>query len=224
MANGEWLTQLLSGLGGAFTGEVAARGRIAEEEEAKRRREEQQAERDRLKRIQTLRQQPFSQETARQLLAEGETPSNVAAYGTLSRSFMPKEPDYSSKVVGPKGEVYFSEPGTGRSIRATDPTGQPLFERVPSTGPRETPLTRAQLGAGRVFYSQFSGGMMDTNDPQEAARRRQIIRDLEREYPGASQAEIGYYLMEGYQIPRRGTGAQGGTSMFGGRPAVPPEQ
>jgi hypothetical protein len=55
MANGEWLTQLLSGLGGAFTGEVAARGRIAEEEEAKRRREEQQAERDRLKRIQTLR-------------------------------------------------------------------------------------------------------------------------------------------------------------------------
>ncbi len=224
MANGEWLTQLLSGLGGAFTGEVAARGRIAEEQEATRKQTEQQMERDRLKRIQTLRQQPFSKEIASQLLGEGDTPANVASYGALSQSFMPDQPKYSSKVVGQKGDVYFAEPGTGKSIRATDPEGKPLYERVPSTGPRETPLTRAQLGAGRVFYSQFSGGMMDTNDPQEAARRRQIIRDLEREYPGASPAEIGYYLMEGYQIPRRGTGAQGGTSMFSGRPAVPPEQ
>lgn len=204
MAN-EWLTQLLSGLGGAFTGEVAARGRIAEEQEATRRQTEQQMERERLKRIQALRQQPFTQETARQLLSEGDTPSNIAAYGALQESFAPTAPKYSSRNVSPTGEVYYTEPATGRSIRATTPEGKPLTERVPATGPRETPLTRAQLGAGRVFYSQFSTGMLDTNDPQEAARRRQIIRDLERSYPNASQAEIGYYLMEGYQMPRRGS-------------------
>jgi hypothetical protein len=203
MANGEWLTQLLSGLGGAFTGEVAARGRIAEEEEAKRKREELQAERDRLKRIQTLRQQPFSQETARQLLAEGETPSNIAGLGTLSRSFMPKEPDYSSKVVGQKGEVYFSEPGTGRSIRATDPTGQPLFERVPPPpqGPTERTLTPSQRSQGIGFLTSFFAEPGQTQE--EKMRRSQLFTSLQQTYEDPS--ELGYALMQAERLRRKPT-------------------
>jgi hypothetical protein len=158
MANGEWLTQLLSGLGGAFTGEVAARSRIAEEQETQRKLQEQQAEKDRLKRIQTLRQQPFSKEVVSQLLEAGDTPANIASYGTLSKSFMPKEPEYSNKIVGPKGEVYFAEPGTGRSIRAMGPDGKPLFERVPTerepSGPTPLQLQSAARSDLRMAQGQ----------------------------------------------------------------------
>lgn len=48
MANGEWLTQLMAGLGGAFTGATQARERMSQETERKRLMDEQQAMREAL--------------------------------------------------------------------------------------------------------------------------------------------------------------------------------
>ena len=87
MANGEWLTQLMAGLGGAFTGESMARERIAQEQEAERKRQEAENERERLRRIQELRGQPFSDANAAKLLGLGDTPQAVAA---LKDMFTPK--------------------------------------------------------------------------------------------------------------------------------------
>ncbi len=203
MAN-EWLTQLLSGLGGAFTGEVAARGRIAEEQEAQRKQTEQQMERDRLKRIQALRQQPFTQETARQLLSEGEAPSNIASLGALQESFTPTAPKYSSRNVSPTGEVYYTEPATGRSIRATTPEGKPLTERVPQTAAETAanrPPSRAQIGAGLSYLDNW---LNQTVTKAEAERRNKQFRTLRTRYPNAEPGEIGYYLMQGSRTIRGG--------------------
>jgi hypothetical protein len=82
MANGEWLTQLLSGLGGAFTGEVAARGRIAEEQEMQRKREEAERLKEQERQMSELRRgllESFSPENARAAAAKGLPTSEVSA-------------------------------------------------------------------------------------------------------------------------------------------------
>lgn len=60
MANGEWLTQLMAGLGGAFTGATAAKERMALEAERKRKMEEERTMREAL--AQMYERQPSAAE------------------------------------------------------------------------------------------------------------------------------------------------------------------
>lgn len=202
MANAEWLTQLLSGLGGAFTGEVAARGRLAQEEETQRKMQELQAEKERQRRILELRGGPMSEATQRELLQLGEAPSNINA---LRDMFMPTSPRYSSRNVGPRGEVYYTEPTSGKSIRATDPMGNPLSERVPSIGGDEStnrPLTRAQIGAGLAW---LNSQLNSTTSKEQADLFQKTYGALRTQYRNAPPGEIGYYMMQGMRAKRTGT-------------------
>jgi hypothetical protein len=114
---------------------------------------------------------------------------------------MPQQPKYSSKVVGQKGDVYFAEPGTGKSIRATDPEGKPLYERVPPppTGPTERTLTPSQRSQGIGFLTSFFAEPGQTQD--EKMRRSQLFTSLQQQYEDPS--ELGYALMNAERLRRK---------------------
>jgi len=136
MANGEWLTQLMAGLGGAFTGATQAKSRMAEEAEAERKKMELENERARLNRIQQLRGGGFSEASARELLSLGETPGNVES---LRELFTPKaKPTYEER--NERGGVAIYEDGKFRSWKIRPPS-----ERE---GPSDR-LTPAQARAER---------------------------------------------------------------------------
>lgn len=131
MANGEWMNQLIAGLGGAFTGAGQARSRMAEEQEAERKRMETENERARLKRIQELRGGGFSDASARELLSLGETPGNISSLKDLFTPTKAK-PDYI-EGVNPQGRKYRYDPATGETI--TSPITEYRAPREATTGP-----------------------------------------------------------------------------------------
>jgi hypothetical protein len=193
MANGEWMNQLIAGLGGAFTGAGQARSRMAEEAEAQRKKMETENERARLKRIQELRGSPLTEASRSELFRLGDTPSNIAALQELSTPEKPKSPSYTQRMVGPGRRVVMTDPMTGKSIYAMTPEGQPLIE--PREAPQEQRLTPSQLGAGLTFYSRYLEGV----SPVEQARRKKLISDLETQFPAyrGNRGAIGYMLMGG---------------------------
>jgi len=135
MANGEWLTQLMAGLGGAFTGESMARERIAQEQEAERKRQEAENERERLRRIQELRGGPLTEASRSELFRLGETPSNIAA---LQEMYQPKgKPTYEERREG--GGVAIYEDGRFKSWKIRPPS-----ERETPSGPTPSDIRSAR--------------------------------------------------------------------------------
>ena len=196
MANGEWLTQLMAGLGGAFTGATQAKSRMAEEQEAERLRQERDLEKQRIANQRTLAanlfKSPLTGENISKFLGAGGDIQTASA----ARLLMPepdRTPSYTQRTVGQGRRVMMTDPTTGRSIYAMTPEGQPLIE--PREAPQEQRLTPSQLGAGLTFYSRYLEGV----SPVEQARRKKLISDLEAQFPAyrGNRGAIGYMLMGG---------------------------
>lgn len=164
MANGEWLTQLMAGLGGAFTGESMARERIAQEQEAERKRQEAENERERLRRIQELRGQPFSDANAAKLLGLGDTPQAVAA---LKDMFTPKtQRKPLIEGVGKDNRRYSFDPNTGET------TFSPVEEY---RAPREPKSDEPTAADRRAVETAFRGA---TGDVQRRIRTQPKLADV----------------------------------------------
>lgn len=159
MANGEWLTQLLSGLGGAFTGEVAARGRLAEEQEYKRRQDEAARQREQERQLGELRRgllQSFSPERAREAAAAGLSLSDVAAISRLNEPEK-MEPKYEERREG--GGVAIYEDGRFKSWKIRPPTERdgPSPMQLQTEAKRDVRSAQSELrGAEGAFRSVLS--------------------------------------------------------------------
>jgi hypothetical protein len=197
MANGEWLTQLMAGLGGAFTGATQAKSRMAEEQEVQRKKMELENERARVKRIQELRSSPLTETSRGELLQLGETPSNIAA---LQELFTPEKPKAKPLIAGvnPQGFRYSFDPNTNQM------TTSPVKEyRAPRETTQERPLTQTQRGAGLTFYNRYFNDPTLAKNPEEQTMRKSLLRELEIQFPRASKAELGYMMMGGMRgLPR----------------------
>ena len=210
MANGEWLTQLMAGLGGAFTGATQARSRMAEEQEAQRKKMELENERARLKRIQELRGSPLTEASRSELFRLGETPGNIAALQEMSTPEKPKAPSYTQRMVGPGRRVVLTDPMTGKSIYAMTPEGQPLIQ--PRETETERPLSRLERGEGLTFFRRFMSDESLRQNPVEATRRVMMVQELKNQYPGITDEELGQMLMGGSRTSTRFMdGTTGGT-------------
>lgn len=198
MANGEWLTQLMAGLGGAFTGATQAKSRMAEEQEAQRKKMELENERARVKRIQELRGSPLTEASRSELFRLGETPQTIAA---LQEMYAPEKPKAKPLIAGvnPQGFRYSFDPNTNQM------TTSPVKEyRAPRETPQERPLTQTQRGAGLTFYNRYFNDPTLTKNPEEQTMRKSLLRELEIQFPRASKAELGYMMMGGMRGMPRG--------------------
>lgn len=207
MANGEWLTQLMAGLGGAFTGVTQAKSRMAEEAEAQRKKMELENERARIRRIQQLRSSPLTETSRGELLQLGETPSNIAALQELFTPEKPKTPSYTQRNVGPGRRIMMTDPTTGKSIYAMTPEGQPIVQ--PRETETERPLSRLERGEGLTFFRRFMSDESLRQNPVEATRRVMMVQELKNQYPGITDEELGQMLMGG---SRTSTRFMGGTT------------
>ncbi len=178
MANGEWLTQLMAGLGGAFTGESMARERIATEQEAERKREELENERARIRRIQELRGGPFSEATRSELLQLGETPSNIAA---LQELFTPTKDKPRTQYDPSRGGIVDVDAGTFRAI--------PGLPSRPSAA-RDTGPTKEEEQIGGAWLTNWLGAA----DPEDRMRRSVLFNQMRRQ--GIPYGQIGWSLMQ----------------------------
>ena len=210
MANGEWMNQLIAGLGGAFTGAGQARSRMAEEQEAERKKMETENERARLKRIQELRSGGYSGTSAKELLSLGETPGNIAALQELFTPEKPKSPSYTQRNVEQGGRVVMTDPMTGKSIYAQTPEGQPLVQRRETE--TERPLSRLERGEGLSFFRRFMSDESLRQNPVEATRRVMMMQELKNRFPGISDEELGQMLMGGSRTSTRFMGGPTGTT------------
>lgn len=178
MANGEWLTQLMAGLGGAFTGATQAKSRMAEEAEAERKRMELENERARLKRIQELRGGGFSEASARELLSLGETPSNIAA---LQELFTPTKTKPRTQYDPSRGGIVDVDAGTFRAI--------PGLPSRPSAA-RDTGPTKEEEQIGGAWLTNWLG----TGDEADRMRRSTLFNQMRRQ--GIPYGQIGWSLMQ----------------------------
>lgn len=204
MANGEWLTQLMAGLGGAFTGATQAKSRMAEEAEAERLRQERDLEKQRLANQRTLASNLFKGPMSEQGIMRYISETGDVSGGAAASRFLPeptKTPSYTQRMVGPGRRVVMTDPMTGKSIYAMTPEGQPLIE--PREAPQERPLTQTQRGAGLTFYNRYFNDPTLANNPQEKAARQSLLRELQTQFSRASKAELGYMMMGGMRgLPR----------------------
>lgn len=203
MAN-EWLTQLMAGLGGAFTGATAANERIALEQERERQRQERALEKQRLENQRTLASNLFKGPMSEQNIMKyiGET-GDVSGGAAASR-FLPepaRTPSYTQRTVGQGRRVMMTDPTTGRSIYAMTPEGQPMTQ--PRETQQERPLTQTQRGAGLTFYNRYFNDPTIAKNPEETTVRQSLLRELKTQFPRASNAELGYMIMGGMRgLPR----------------------
>ena len=178
MANGEWLTQLMAGLGGAFTGATQAKERMALEAEAERKRQEQENERARIKRIQQLRGGPLTEASQSELLQLGETPSNISA---LQDIFTPTKAKPRTQYDPSRGGIVDVDAGTFRAI--------PGLPSRPSTM-RETGPTKEEEQIGGAWLTNWLG----TADPEDRMRRSTLFNQMRKQ--GVPYGQIGWSLMQ----------------------------
>jgi len=202
MANGEWLNQLIAGLGGAFTGATQPKSRMAEEQEVQRKKMELENERARVKRIQELRSSPLTETSRGELLQLGETPSNIAA---LQELFTPEKPKAKPLIAGvnPQGFRYSFDPNTNQM------TTSPVKRRETET---ERPLSRLERGEGLSFFRRFMSDESLRQNPVEATRRVMMMQELKNRFPGISDEELGQMLMGGSRTSTRFMGGPTGTT------------
>jgi hypothetical protein len=177
MAN-EWLTQLMAGLGGAFTGATAANERIGLEQERERKRMETENERQRLQRIQQLRGGPLTESSRGELLKLGESPQNIAA---LQELFAPTKTKPRTQYDPLRGGIVNVDEGTFRQI--------PGLPSRPST-PRETGPTKEEEQIGGAWLTNWLG----TADPEDRMRRSTLFNQMRKQ--GVPYGQIGWSLMQ----------------------------
>lgn len=200
MANGEWLTQLMAGLGGAFTGATQAKSRMAEEAEAERKRMELENERARLKRIQELRGGGFSEASARELLSLGETPGNVESLKDL---FTPKaKPTYEERREG--GGVAVYEDGRFRSWKIRPPSERDAAPSDRLTG------AQARTERGRLQGDVESAQAGFSSLMRQRPKRAEFVGEA----PGAYESALKGFQAESTMAAGRRTGAQQRLSAF----------
>jgi hypothetical protein len=214
MAN-EWLTQLMAGLGGAFTGATAANERIALEQERERQRQERALEKQRLENQRTLSANlfkgPLTGENISKFLGAGGDIQTASA----ARLLMPESartPTYTQRTVGQGGRVMMTDPTTGRSIYAMTPEGQPMTQRSEV----EPPMSRLERGEGLSFFRRYLSDESLRQNPTEATRRVMMVQELKNRFPGITEDEIGQMLMGGSRASTRFVGGRTGTT--GNRP------
>jgi hypothetical protein len=160
MANGEWLTQLLSGLGGAFTGEVAARGRIAEEEEAKRKRDEAERMKEQERQLSELRKglfKSFSPEAARAAVDAGLPLSDVSTIARLNEPTK-TEPKITERRENGGIALYEGDNFKGWKIRPPSEREGPSPMQLQTEAKRDVRAAQSELrGAEGAFRSVLSG-------------------------------------------------------------------
>lgn len=178
MANGEWLTQLMAGLGGAFTGATQAKSRMAEEAEDQRKKMELENERARLKRIQELRGGPFSAAARSELLKLGDTPSNIAA---LQEMYAPEKPKSRTQYDPSRGGIVDVDEGTFRAI--------PGLPSRPSAT-RQTGPTQEEEQIGGAWLTNWLG----TGDESDRMRRSTLYNQMRKQ--GVPYGQIGWSLMQ----------------------------
>lgn len=202
MANGEWLTQLMAGLGGAFTGATQAKERMALEAEAERKRQEQENERTRLKRIQQLRGGPLTEASRSELLQLGETPSNISA---LQDIFTPKaKPTYEER--NERGGVAIYEDGKFRSWKIRPPS-----ERETPSGP-----TPADIRAARTELRGAETGFRATMGQRPAEREFVNRMTDELDTPAFQQAMKNWRADSTYAAGRREEAGRELRALLGG--------
>ncbi len=178
MANGEWLTQLMAGLGGAFTGATQAKSRMAEEAEAQRKKMELENERARIRRIQQLRSSPLTETSRGELLQLGETPSNIAA---LQELFTPTKDKPRTQYDPSRGGIVDVDAGTFRAI--------PGLPSRPSAA-RDTGPTKEEEQIGGAWLTNWLGAA----DPEDRMRRSVLFNQMRRQ--GIPYGQIGWSLMQ----------------------------
>lgn len=141
MANGEWLTQLMAGLGGAFTGAGQANARIAEEQEAERKRQEQQMERERIAAQRKLAEGLFSGPIDRDRIGKFLAAGGGLQEAQLARGLMPDEPKLKPRIEERRedGGVAIYEDGNFKSWKI-----RPKAERETPSGPTPADIRSAR--------------------------------------------------------------------------------
>ena len=200
MANGEWMNQLIAGLGGAFTGAGQARSRMAEEQEAERKRMETENERARLKRIQELRGGGFSEASARELLSLGETPGNVESLRDL---FTPKaKPTYEERKEDGGVAIYKDGQFTA-------------WKRQPPKD-RESGPTPADIRAARAELRGAEGGFRTTMGQRPEQREFFNRMTDEPDVPAYQQAMKNWRADSTYSAGRREEAGRELQALLGG--------
>lgn len=194
MANGEWLTQLMAGLGGAFTGATQARERMSIEEERKRREDEARTAREQERQRRELAAGLFrGQPTMAQLgeyLGQG---GDVTTASLAARLGQPPEAKPTYEERPEDGGIAIYRGGEFASWKR-----QPNRPRPTTPGP-----SRTQQGAGLVMLRRFLDDPSLATNAAEKARREALVRTLRTQYEGISDAELGMMLSGGMRsIPR----------------------
>jgi hypothetical protein len=202
MANGEWLTQLMAGLGGAFTGAGQANERLALEVERQRKAEEERMTRE------TLASMFERQPTSSQLAMGARVGIPAATLTGIQRMYEPteqkKEP---TMTVGPymggqarfKDGVFDSWVIRPKSERDT-PT--PSDDRLsPSQARTERGRLQGDVEQAQVGFSSLM-------------RQRPRRSEFAGEAPGAYELALKGFQAESTMAAGRRTGAQQRLSAF----------
>ena len=185
MANGEWLTQLMAGLGGAFTGATQAKERMALEAEAERKRQEQELERQRLANQRTLAANLFKGPLTQENIMKyaGETGDITGAMG--ASRFLPEPKAKPRTQYDPsRGGIVDVDEGTFRAI-----PGLPS-RPTRTTTPRDTGPTKEEEQIGGAWLTNWLG----TADPEDRMRRSVLFNQMRKQ--GVPYGQIGWSLMQ----------------------------
>lgn len=180
MANGEWLTQLMAGLGGAFTGAGQANERLAVEAERERLRQERELEKQRIANQRTLAanlfKSPLTGENISKFLGAGGDIQTASA----ARLLMPE----------PKA-TYEERPRKGGTALYKDGVFQSYIDRPPTPRPaRDTGPTKEEEQIGGAWLTNWLG----TGDEADRMRRSVLFNQMRRQ--GIPYGQIGWSLMQ----------------------------
>lgn len=190
MANGEWLTQLMAGLGGAFTGAGQANERMAQEAERERLRQERELEKQRLENqrmlVKNLFKGPMSEESVLRYM--GET-GDLTGGAAMSRFLPEKKPTYEER------------PRKGGTALYKDGVFQSYIDRPPrAQTTRETGPTKEEEQIGGAWLTNWLG----TGDETDRMRRSVLFNQMRKQ--GIPYGQIGWSLMQSESASGRQTG------------------
>lgn len=204
MANGEWLTQLMAGLGGAFTGAGQANERMAQEAERERLRQERELEKQRLENqrmlVKNLFKGPMSEESVLRYM--GET-GDITGGAAMSR-FLPEKTKPRTQYDPLRGGIVDVDAGTFRAIPGL-PSRPTRAQTTRETGP-----TKEEEGVGLAYLDQWLNEPIPQDEAGrlEKARRERLWRTLRSRNENAPPGVLGYYIMQSESVKGRQLGTQ----------------
>lgn len=194
MANGEWLTQLMAGLGGAFTGAGQANERMAQEAERERLRQERELEKQRLENqrmlVKNLFKGPMSEESVLRYM--GET-GDITGGAAMSR-FLPEKTKPRTQYDPSRGGIVDVDAGTFRAIPGL-PSRPTRAQTIRETGP-----TKEEEQIGGAWLTNWLG----TGDETDRMRRSVLFNQMRKQ--GIPYGQIGWSLMQSESASGRQTG------------------